>query len=63
MMKVLKKKILKCFWVRKLVDIDLLIIATVPLVIVEVVKIVNIGIRRPATIPQVIAEVMDVGKV
>ena len=39
----------------------LLIPATIPQVIVEVVKGVDIGLKRPATIFYVIVEVVDVG--
>ena len=62
-MKVLKKKVLKCLRVGKFVDIGILIPATIPQVIVEVVNVVDIGLKIPATITQVIAKVMDVGQV
>ena len=48
----LKKKVLKCIWVRKVVDIGLLIPATFPQVIVEVT---DIGLLRPPSLPIVIA--------
>ena len=60
MMKVMKKKVCKCPWVRKVFDIVLLIPSTVPQVIV---KFVDIGIKIPATLSQVITEVVDVGQV
>ena len=61
--KVCKKKLLKCPWARKVVDIGLLIPATIPQAIVDAVKFVGIGIKRPYPLPQVIAEVLDVGQV
>ena len=62
-MKVLKKKVLKCLWVRKVIDIGLLRPSTLLHVIVEVVKVLDIGINRPYALPQVITEVVDVGQV
>ena len=62
-MKVLKKNVLKCLWVRKVIDIGLLRLFTILRVIVEVVKVVDISINRPSALPQVITEVVDVGQV
>ena len=61
--KVLKKKVLKCLQVSKVVYIGILIPATLPRVIADVVKVVYFSILRPATIPQVIADVVDVFQV
>ena len=58
--KVLKKDFLKCLLVRKVVDIGLLISATFPYVIVEVVEVMEIVIERTSTVPQVIVEVVKV---
>ena len=44
-------------------DIGLLRSATLPQVVVDVVKVVDRGILRPASLPQVIEEVMDLGQV
>ena len=54
-MEFLKKKVLKCLMVSKIVNIGLLRPATFTQVIVEVV---DIGIFRPSAIPQVIVEYM-----
>ena len=62
-MKFLKKKVLKCLRVSKVVGTVLLIPAAIPQVIAEVVKALYIGLLRPATLPQVILEVMDIGQV
>ena len=59
----MKKNLLKCLWVSKVVDIGLLRPATIPQVVVDVVKVVDRGILRPASLPQVIEEVMDLGQV
>ena len=61
--KVLKKKVLKCLWVRKVVDIGLLRPANFPQVIVLAVKVLDVGLKRPANLPQVITEVVCTGKV
>ena len=63
MKKVLKNKVWKCLWERKVSEIGLKIPTTLPQLIVEVVKVVDIGLKIPATPPQVIVEFMDVGKV
>ena len=63
MKKVLKKKFLKCLWVKKAVHMGLLRPAIVPKGISEVVKFVDIGLKIPANLPQVISEVVDVGQV
>ena len=52
-MPLLKKKVLKCLWVMKYVDIGLLRPDTLPLVITEVM---GIGLLIPATLPILIAE-------
>ena len=57
MMKLPKKKVLKCLWLMKYLDIGLLRPATLPQVITEVVYI---GILIPATLPLVILEDMIV---
>ena len=44
-------------------NIGILIPATLPQVIVEVVKVMEIGLLRHTTLPQVISEVVDVGQV
>ena len=62
-MEVLKKKVLKCLWVRKVVDIGILIPANFPQVIVVAVRVLDVGLKRPATLPQVITEVVGIGKV
>ena len=59
----MKKKVLKCLWLRKVLDIGLLKTDTLPQVIGDVMKVKNIGLLEPATRPQVIAEVVDVGQV
>ena len=41
----------------------LLIPATLPQLIVEVVKVAEIGLKRPATLYQLVMEVGDVGQV
>ena len=41
-------------------DIGLLIPATLPQLIVHVVKVVDIGLLKPTTLPQVITDLMDV---
>ena len=61
--KFIKKKVLKCLWVSKVVYIVLLRPSTPPHVIVDFVKIVDISLLRPATLTQLIAEVMDIGQV
>ena len=53
MVKVLKKKVLKCLWMMKDVDTGLLRLATLPQVIDDVMKVVDIGILIPSTLPQV----------
>ena len=62
-MEFLNKKVLKCLWERKFLDIGLLITATLTQVIVWVMKFVDIGLKKPATLPQVIAEVVELGQV
>ena len=57
MMKFMKKKVLKCLWVMKDMDIGLLIPTTLPIVITEVM---NIGLLRPATLPLIIVDVFIV---
>ena len=52
-MKLPKKKVLKCLWVMKYVDIVLLRPATIPEVIVE---IVDIGILIPDNLPLIMSE-------
>ena len=59
--KVLKKKVLKYLWMRKVVDIGLLIPSTLSQVIADVIKVVDIGLLRPASLLQLILEVVDVG--
>ena len=59
----LKKKVLKCLWGCKFVDIGLLIPVTLLQIISDVVKLLDIGILIPATLTQVILEVVDVGQV
>ena len=61
--KVMKKKLLKCLRVTKVIDIGILIPSTIPEEIVEVMKVLDLGLKRPATIPQLIAEVVDIGQV
>ena len=56
-------KVLRCLWGIKFVDVGLLRPATVPQLIVEVVKDVDIGLKIPSTLPQVIAKVVDVDQV
>ena len=63
MIKFLKKKAWKCLRERKVVEIGLLRLVTLPQVTVEAVKAMGIGLNRPYTLPQVITEVMDVGQV
>ena len=60
MTKVTKNNFLKFLWVRKVVEIGLLKLATIPQVMV---KCLDTGLKRPANPPQVIAEVMEVGLV
>ena len=55
MMKLPKKKFLKCLWLMKYLDIGLLRPSTLPKVITEVV---DIGILRLYTLPLVISEDM-----
>ena len=62
MTKFLKKKFFKCLRVSKDVDIDLLRLATLPQVIVDVVKVVDIGLLRPSKLPRLITEVVNVGQ-
>ena len=62
-MKVLKNKVWNCLQERKVVDIGILIPATLPKLIMEVVKAMDLGINRQAPLPQVIAEIVDVGQV
>ena len=50
----MKKKVLKCLRDKKVVDIGLLIPATLCQVITEVIKVVDIGLNRTVTIPKVI---------
>ena len=52
--KVLKKNVLKCLRVSKFMDIVLLIPATIPQVIGEVLKLMVGGLLRPFTLSQVI---------
>ena len=61
-MQVMKVKVLKCIWVRKVMDTGLLIPDNFPLIIVEVVKVVDTIYKRPSNLPQVIAEVMYLGE-
>ena len=60
MEKIMKKKVLKCLQERKVVGIGLLIPATIPQVITELMKVMAIGIKIPATITQAIEEVVGV---
>ena len=59
---VLKKKVWKCLWEKKVVYIGLLRPATVTQVITEVVKVVGIDLKIPATLPQLITKVVEVGR-
>ena len=61
-MKVLKKKVLKFIWVRKVVDIGILRPANFPQVIVLAVRVLEVFLKRPATLPQLITEVVGRGK-
>ena len=61
--RIMKKKVWKSLQYKKFVNIDLLKLATLPQVIVEIVKVVYIGIKRPLNLPQVLSEVMNVGQV
>ena len=47
----LKNKLLKCLRVMKVLDIGILIPATIPQVIVEFVKVVDICLKMPDTLP------------
>ena len=47
----------------EIIGMSLLKPATLPRVIVDVVKVVYIDLKRPATLTQVITEVVDVGQV
>ena len=61
--KFMKKKILKCLLVSKLIDIGLLIPSNLTQVIMDVMKVVDIGLLRKSTLPQVIEKVVDVVQV
>ena len=63
MTEVLKKNILECIWVRKVVGMCILIPSTVTKVITEVVKVVGIDLKRPATLTQAITQFVDLGQV
>ena len=55
-----KKRLLKCLQVMKIVDIGILRTSTVPQVISEVTKFMDIDIKIPATTPQLIMEVVEI---
>ena len=63
MAKILKKKVLKCLWERKVVDIGILRPAIITQVITKVVEVVDIGLLRPSTITHKLAEVVYIGQV
>ena len=58
-----EEEVLKCLWVKKVVDIGLVRTATVPQVIVEAVKVMGIVFKRPASLPLVITEFVEKGQV
>ena len=60
---VLKKNVSKCLRAKKVMDIGLLIPATLPQKTTEVIKVVDISLLIPDTLPQVIADIVDLGQV
>ena len=59
----LKKKVLKCLWESRVVDIYLLRPEDIPQVLANIMKVMDIGLSRPAKITRVIAEADEVGQV
>ena len=57
------KKVLKCIWESKVVDICILGPATFTQVIANALKVLDLGLLRPYTLPQVTMEVVDVCQV
>ena len=47
---------------KKVLDIGVLRPATVPQVIMEVMKVLEIGLKIPANLPKLIVEVVDIGQ-
>ena len=63
MVKVLNKKVLKSFWKKKVLEKGILRPATLPQVIVELIKVVRICMKIPDTLLQVIVEVLGICQV